>query len=141
MTPRKSDEGSSLGGEKAAQLLKLLEALGMSPPLSPQPATPKTHEFWNTQPVPKSASELASVAEDGPIHKEPQMIPAEPYKLPDGFSWCIVNIDEEQERAELYQLLNQNYVEDVDSQFRFDYPPSFLEWYILVLIYIMLTMA
>lgn len=29
---------------------------------------------------------------------------------------------------ELYLLLNENYVEDDDSMFRFDYPPEFLKW-------------
>lgn len=129
MTPPKTSGASAIDGDKAAQLMKLLEALGMSPPLSPQPAAPKEHQFWSTQPVPKSASELVAVKEDGPIHKEVPAISTEPYKLPESFKWCTVGIDDEKERAELYQLLNQNYVEDVDSQFRFDYPPSFLEWY------------
>lgn len=29
---------------------------------------------------------------------------------------------------ELYQLLNENYVEDDDNMFRFDYSPEFLQW-------------
>jgi glycylpeptide N-tetradecanoyltransferase len=29
---------------------------------------------------------------------------------------------------ELYQLLNENYVEDDDNMFRFDYSPEFLHW-------------
>lgn len=33
-----------------------------------------------------------------------------------------------QEAKEVYDLLNQNYVEDDDNMFRFDYSPAFLEW-------------
>lgn len=32
---------------------------------------------------------------------------------------------------ELYQLLNENYVEDDDNMFRFDYSPEFLKWALL----------
>jgi len=30
--------------------------------------------------------------------------------------------------AEVYDLLNRNYVEDDDNMFRFDYSPEFLKW-------------
>jgi glycylpeptide N-tetradecanoyltransferase len=30
--------------------------------------------------------------------------------------------------TELYELLNENYVEDDDNMFRFDYSPEFLKW-------------
>lgn len=35
---------------------------------------------------------------------------------------------DELEAKEVYDLLNQNYVEDDDNMFRFDYSPAFLEW-------------
>ena len=51
-----------------------------------------------------------------------------PYSLPDGFHWDSLNLDEPLVLKELYMLLNENYVEDDDSMFRFDYPPEFLKW-------------
>lgn len=117
--------------EKASQLLKLLEALGMTPPpLAP----PKEHKFWNTQPVPKSQEELMKVAVDGPVRPEKPAIPTDPYKLSDeSIDWCLVDINDEKDNADLYVLLNENYVEDLDAKFRFDYPPNFLEWYSMYL--------
>jgi glycylpeptide N-tetradecanoyltransferase len=52
----------------------------------------------------------------------------EPYSLPAGFVWDTVHIDNEAQLKELYQLLNENYVEDDDNMFRFDYSPEFLRW-------------
>lgn len=42
--------------------------------------------------------------------------------------WCEVDMTDVQEAKEVYDLLNQNYVEDDDNMFRFDYSPAFLEW-------------
>ena len=52
----------------------------------------------------------------------------EPYKLPEGFAWCEVDMGEAGEAKEVYDLLNRNYVEDDDAMFRFDYSPAFLQW-------------
>lgn len=52
----------------------------------------------------------------------------EPYSLPDGFQWDTLTLDDPLILKELYTLLNENYVEDDDSMFRFDYPPQFLKW-------------
>eukprot|EP00957_Ditylum_brightwellii_P180532 13752294-Ditylum_brightwellii.AAC.1 len=38
----------------------------------------------------------------------------EPYNMPKGFEWCEVDILDETERLEVYDLLAQNYVEDDD---------------------------
>lgn len=55
-------------------------------------------------------------------------IKAEPYSLPDGFQWDTLNLNEPLVLKELYTLLNENYVEDDDSMFRFDYQPNFIKW-------------
>lgn len=52
----------------------------------------------------------------------------EPYKLPEGYAWCELDITSAAESKEVYELLNRNYVEDDDMMFRFDYSPAFLEW-------------
>ena len=45
-----------------------------------------------------------------------------------GFEWSTVDIMDADQLEELYQLLNQNYVEDDDNMFRFDYSKDFLRW-------------
>lgn len=55
-------------------------------------------------------------------------IRAEPLDIPAGFWWCNVNIEDDEECKEVYDLLTQNYVEDDDNMFRFDYSVKFLQW-------------
>lgn len=72
-----------------------------------------------------------SVSINGPIEpdKPIESIRQEPYSLPDGFHWDTLDVNDALVLKELYTLLNENYVEDEDSMFRFDYPPDFLKWY------------
>ena len=44
------------------------------------------------------------------------------------FKWDEVDLNNDDQLKELYQLLNENYVEDDDKMFRFDYAPEFLKW-------------
>ncbi|RZF47684.1 hypothetical protein LSTR_LSTR005701 [Laodelphax striatellus] len=60
--------------------------------------------------------------------KKASEIRQEPYSLPGGFQWDTLTLDDPLVLKELYTLLNENYVEDDDSMFRFDYPPQFLKW-------------
>jgi glycylpeptide N-tetradecanoyltransferase len=114
--------------DKASQIMKLMEQLSRMH-TSEEPETPKVHKFWATQPILKSDAQPDDL-KDGPIEtvKTVDQVQPEPYPLPPEFKWCEINIDNEAERSELYQLLNLNYVEDLESLFRFDYPPNFLEW-------------
>ncbi|KAI9332510.1 glycylpeptide N-tetradecanoyltransferase 1-like protein [Obelidium mucronatum] len=85
------------------------------------------YKFWKTQPVPKSEE---IIDQDGPI--EPSVPVDEirqiPYELNAQFEWCTVNVNDENELKETYELLSENYVEDKDSTFRFDYSREFLKW-------------
>lgn len=94
---------------------------------TPEEALQKQYQFWSTQPVPKIDEKITS---NGPIEddKSPSEIRAEPYSLPPGFQWDTLNLDDPLVLEELYKLLNENYVEDEDSMFRFDYPQKFLQW-------------
>jgi glycylpeptide N-tetradecanoyltransferase len=75
--------------------------------------------------------ELVNVLADGPIREfVPEAIQREPYPLPNGFGFVLVDILAEKDMDELYRLLRDNYVEDYDSKFRFDYSKDFLEWYL-----------
>ena len=67
---------------------------------------------------------------EGPIvpNKPKEELRATPYNMPTGFEWCNVDVSNEDERSEVYELLANNYVEDDDCQFRFDYSRDFLQW-------------
>eukprot|EP00871_Galdieria_phlegrea_P004373 jgi/Galph1/4937/GphlegSOOS_G3503.1 len=86
------------------------------------------HKFWSTQPVPKF--EDGTTFEEGPIDadKPLEAIRKEPYTLLPQFEWVDCDLNNQSELAELYELLNANYVEDEDAMFRFDYSGAFLYW-------------
>jgi glycylpeptide N-tetradecanoyltransferase len=67
---------------------------------------------------------------EGPIepNKPVEEIRDEPYTMPAGFEWSNVNVNDPDQRLELYNLLAQNYVEDDECLFRFDYSQEFLLW-------------
>ncbi|CCF52880.1 hypothetical protein NDA11_006105 [Ustilago hordei] len=89
------------------------------------------HKFWKTQPVMKPTdSPLLSSEEEGSIEQSvpPEQVRQEPYPLPNDFEWVQVDVDNEAELKEVYELLRGNYVEDDDATFRFEYSPEFLHW-------------
>jgi len=88
----------------------------------------KSHKFWDTQPMGKLGTDFEE-DERGPIQEQTvEEIRKEPYNMPAGFEWCEIDVHNPVELEELYQLLNQNYVEDDDNMFRFDYSKEFLMW-------------
>lgn len=48
--------------------------------------------------------------------------------LPVGFEWSTIDLTNDIQANEVYELLRDNYVEDSDHTFRFDYPVDFLRW-------------
>jgi len=93
-------------------------------------ASERAHAFWDTQPVPRIGSDAFQAADSGPIDpiKTPADVRDEPYQLPDAFEWASCDVMSDHEAQEIYTLLNENYVEDDDSMFRFDYSVGFLRW-------------
>ena len=67
---------------------------------------------------------------EGPIvpQKPKEEIREQPYNMPAGFEWSILDVKDQAQRIELYNLLANNYVEDDDALFRFDYSQEFLLW-------------
>lgn len=67
---------------------------------------------------------------EGPIepNKPMEEIRDTPYTMPSGFEWSNVDVSDESQRNEVYELLAANYVEDDDCLFRFDYSRNFLKW-------------
>jgi glycylpeptide N-tetradecanoyltransferase len=87
------------------------------------------HDFWDTQPVPKAT---APGVEEGEIEKGVlEEVKQEPYGLPAGFDWSDVDLEDEEQLHEVYELLRDHYVEDSDAMFRFDYQKEFLKWALL----------
>ncbi|KAF9284544.1 glycylpeptide N-tetradecanoyltransferase [Mortierella alpina] len=95
-----------------------------------EPKSMEEHKFWKTQPVVKHDE---VVEEDGPIEADVPLdqVRATPYPLPKEFEWTLVNVEDDKEIKELYELLTLNYVEDDDAMFRFDYSAEFLKWALL----------
>ncbi|CCD63182.1 putative glycylpeptide N-tetradecanoyltransferase [Caenorhabditis elegans] len=92
-------------------------------------ARSKSFQFWSTQPVPQMdetvpADVNCAIEENIALDK----VRAEPFSLPAGFRWSNVDLSDEEQLNELYNLLTRNYVEDDDSMFRFDYSADFLKW-------------
>lgn len=90
-----------------------------------------SHAFWKTQPVP-SFDEMANKEkiQDGPIKRiDPDQVDRNPSPMYPGFEWVTMDLEDEAQLDEVYDLLTNHYVEDKDATFRFRYSPSFLNWY------------
>ncbi|KAJ1677227.1 glycylpeptide N-tetradecanoyltransferase, partial [Spiromyces aspiralis] len=133
LSPRKEKSPQSESSEvRDEKLQALLEKLNLQ--LEGEPGSPsvdggkRVHNFWSTQPVPQKPDSV--VKKDSPIHPDLPFdeIRKEPIDLPNGMHWCAVDVNSDEEIMELYNLLTENYVEDVDSMFRFDYSSEFLHW-------------
>jgi len=87
-----------------------------------------SYKFWQTQPVP-SFSEAQAITEDGPVKDvKIEDVPKDPRPLYPGFEWVVMDLNDEGELKEVYELLSGHYVEDHEAMFRFNYSPSFLSW-------------
>ena len=89
-----------------------------------------THDFWDTQPVPKSSDLITDTDFDKPIEgpRKPEDERQEPLALPANFYWADVDLADDGQAKEVYELLVANYVEDSDNTLRFDYSIDFLRW-------------
>jgi len=94
----------------------------------------KPRIFWDTQPVPKYTDYVNPENKlSGPLEDKQTVenVRKEGLPLPKEFEWCDVNLNDEHESKEVYDLLTENYVEDDDNMFRFDYSVAFLRWAVL----------
>lgn len=88
-----------------------------------------SYKFWKTQPVPKFDEIPDKPFEEGPLEvKTVDDVPKEPQKLIDGFEWVTMDLTDEAQMKEVYQLLNGHYVEDDEAMFRFNYGTAILKW-------------
>ncbi|CAF0751852.1 unnamed protein product [Brachionus calyciflorus] len=132
--PSQKEEASSQKSQPSVEELRRLlnsrVALNRNAPKTDDELKKKDEwKFWETQPVPKLGTVIpAGTNEPIQADKTIDEIKKEPFSLPDGFKWDDIDLNNEPELMELYNLLNENYVEDDDNMFRFDYSPEFLRW-------------
>lgn len=87
-----------------------------------------SYKFWATQPVARFDEPDAAVP-DGVIREgDLSKVSKEPGALIDGFEWVTMDLNDEHEMNEVYELLTGHYVEDQEAMFRFNYSASFLDW-------------
>ncbi|KAL9578242.1 MAG: hypothetical protein Q9212_005841 [Teloschistes hypoglaucus] len=86
-----------------------------------------SYKFWQTQPVPRF--DETQQFDEGPIKRiDPEQVPKEAQQLLEGFEWVTMDLTNDKELEEVYELLNGHYVEDDEAMFRFNYSQSFLNW-------------
>ena len=89
------------------------------------------YKFWATQPVPKFGEDPDSdnPVEEGPIVTQSvDEVAKTPFPLLAGFEWSDIDLTNEDELKEVWELLNGHYVEDNEAMFRFNYSTSILKW-------------
>ncbi|AET39736.1 glycylpeptide N-tetradecanoyltransferase NMT1 Ecym_4716 [Eremothecium cymbalariae DBVPG len=118
--------------DKSKKLQELLELLSLNDGdttklTQQQRKTFEEYKFWKTQPVTKFGE---SIEEEGPIKlgMKPDDVRNDPYPLLDDFEWCTLDITNSQDLEDVFVLLNENYIEDKDSTFRFNYTREFFNW-------------
>lgn len=60
--------------------------------------------------------------------KQKKDISTEPSTLPDGFEWCTINLENDDDAQQVYTLLKEHYVEDSEGIFRFEYSIDLIRW-------------
>lgn len=117
--------------EEAATLLKKLNLQEIMTGLAASGRNAKdmgSYKFWQTQPVPKFGED--EKFEEGPLRlQKVEDVPKEPGPLVDGFEWVEMDLTDDAELKEVYELLYGHYVEDDEAMFRFNYSNSILRWY------------
>ncbi|KAJ1604994.1 N-myristoyltransferase [Cryptosporidium canis] len=126
--------GHESSASNAKKITNLLKEMSLGSLMNSAVDAIKPHKFWNTQPVVQNNDDSPEDYSFGPIEIEPDSFRKEIYKLPEGFSWfdCDLWDIESQDFEDTYQLLKNHYVEDDDSQFRFNYSKEFLRWALCV---------
>ncbi|KAI4250091.1 MAG: hypothetical protein L6R40_000263 [Gallowayella cf. fulva] len=130
MNPSLKGEVAGMDKEKAAEALKKLDVADLLTGMSVSGKNQKdmaSYKFWQTQPVPRF--DEPQQVKEGPIKIiDPEQVPKEPQPLLEGFEWVTMNLMDDKELEEVWELLNGHYVEDDEAMFRFNYSISFLNW-------------
>jgi glycylpeptide N-tetradecanoyltransferase len=127
-------EGPNTTAESSAQAMEQLKKLSLQDIMTGLASGGKnakdmaSYKFWQTQPVPKFG-EKPEEKEEGPIKIiDKEKVSKEPSPLMEGFEWVTMDLTNDEELEEVFQLLNGHYVEDTEAMFRFNYSKAFLQW-------------
>ncbi|KAG6114544.1 glycylpeptide N-tetradecanoyltransferase [Claviceps humidiphila] len=125
---------SGTSNPSADQVAAMLKGLSLSQIMTGLAASGKNvkdmgaYKFWQTQPVPKFGEDIKKF-EEGPLKIQTvDEVDKEPQALVEGFDWVTVDLADDGEMKEVYELLNGHYVEDDEAMFRFNYIPEVLRW-------------
>lgn len=122
---------SNPSADQVAGLLKNLNLADIMTGLAASGKNAKdmgAYKFWQTQPVPRFGEEGGKV-EEGPLKMQKvEDIDQEPQPLVAGFEWVTMDLADDEDMKEVYELLNGHYVEDDEAMFRFNYIPEVLRW-------------
>ncbi|CEN61820.1 Putative Glycylpeptide N-tetradecanoyltransferase [Aspergillus calidoustus] len=128
--PALQNELSGMDKDKAVEAIRKMDISELLTGLSLTGKNKKdmaSFKFWQTQPVPKFGE--ASTDAGGPIKMiDPEKVSKEPDQLIEGFEWATLDLTNEEELRELWDLLTYHYVEDDNAMFRFRYSKAFLHW-------------
>ncbi|KAI5778522.1 acyl-CoA N-acyltransferase [Geopyxis carbonaria] len=114
--------------EEMVRRMRLEEILTGMAPGGKNTKDMASYKFWATQPVARFDEEEATKP-DGPVRlKNPEVVAPEGAPLLEGFEWVTMDLNDEAQMQEVYQLLLGHYVEDQEAMFRFNYSASFLDW-------------
>ena len=134
LNPSLKAELAGVEKDKATELLRKMDVADLMTGLSVGGKNQKdmaSYKFWQTQPVPRFDDKKDARAEEGPIKViNPEEVSKEPDALIEGFEWVTLDLTDETELQELYDLLTFHYVEDDNAMFRFNYSAAFLNWYV-----------
>ncbi|KAK5090381.1 glycylpeptide N-tetradecanoyltransferase [Lithohypha guttulata] len=131
--PALKSEVAGMTPEQKQQIVKNanLEELLTGMSLSANQKDMASHKFWSTQPVPRLGEAKADREKqaDGPIKDvTPEQVPKTAAPLPEGYEWVELDLLDDKELQETFELLNNHYVEDDKAMFRFSYSKTFLDW-------------
>ena len=119
------DKGKAAEAIKKMDISELLTGMAMN---SKSTKDMSSYKFWQTQPVTRF-DEKPTPEQSGPISIiKVEDVRKDPYPLPKGYEWSTLDLENDGEVKELYELLTLHYVEDDDAKFRFKYSQPFLNW-------------
>lgn len=134
MNPSLKAELSGVDKNKATDILRKMDVADLMTGLSVGGKNQKdmaSYRFWQTQPVPRFDDKKDEKTHEGPIKRiNPEEVSKEPDQLIEGFEWVTLDLTDEKELQELYDLLTYHYVEDDAAMFRFNYSAAFLNWFV-----------
>ncbi|PHH66240.1 hypothetical protein CDD81_7833 [Ophiocordyceps australis] len=134
LNPSLAQEVSQSGGEgsQAAETLGQMKLQDIMTGLATSGKNAKdmgAYKFWQTQPVPRFDEDTRQKVSEGPLREQKvEDVSTEAQPLVEGFEWVTMDLENDAEMKEVYELLNGHYVEDDEAMFRFNYSPSILRW-------------